>query len=76
MASKEFNTANKGRITVRKKPKVGRPRKDPKERLTYRLQIAFTDDEWTKLSQKAESDCRLPGQIVRLVLKKSGFFDD
>ena len=76
MVSNDFDTTNKGRLAIHKRPKSGRPRKDPKQKLSNRLQIAFTDDEWTKLSQKAESDCRLPSQVVRLFLIKKGFFND
>jgi hypothetical protein len=76
MGSDDFDTINKGRLAIHKRPKSGRPRKDPKQKLSNRLQIAFTDDEWSKLSHKAESDCRLPTQVVRLFLINAGFFNE
>ncbi|NQU63594.1 MAG: hypothetical protein HQ517_04835 [SAR324 cluster bacterium] len=74
MKASDFDNANPKHLGLISKERGGRPKKDPKEKQSKRVQLSFTEDEWSQIIEKAESEFRQPGQIIKLFLQQNGFF--
>lgn len=71
----DFDNTSKSILEQVSGSKGGRPKKDPREKLTKRLQLSFTEAEWQCLLEKAEAEFRDPGPFIKLFLKRRGFFE-
>ena len=73
-SANDFDQVNKNRIGLINKSKGGRPKKDPSKKLSNRLQVSFTIDEWQQLNSRAEAEDRHPSQLIKRFLMLNSFF--
>jgi hypothetical protein len=73
-SANDFDQTNKNRLGLINKTKSGRPKKDPNKKLSNRLQISFTNEEWQQLNNRAEDEDRHPSQLIKRFLILNNFF--